>query len=180
MELQLRSEVEDLRRELHELRDALLVFEGEHARWLLRYTWRLAYFSNLCFAGFMLLGSVAGRLRQHYRISGFLSDILVPGAFRIRAGLSNTVVQGILAGLKPAWPFALASLLLQRQRGPLRMLGVLVSCVYSAGLFLSGHYPWANICSIVFNLAYLSARGVYRTSLAESVGARIRHAVLRS
>lgn len=176
-EAELRKEIEKLKQEMEELREAIAVFGGEHARWLLRYTWRVSFISNVAFGCFLFLSTIYSRLRHKYRISGFIGDLLVPGAFRVRGGLWNTVMEGAMAGLKPAAPFALAAVLLLRRTGWLRMLGVAVSSAYSSWLAVTGKNPWTNVMSILCNVAYLVARSMYRIPLSE-LRTKLRNVVL--
>jgi hypothetical protein len=173
---EIREEIELLRKEVAELREAIAVFEGEHARWILRYSWRLAFIANVSFAGLVLLRKIFKNLRSQYRISGFLGDLLVPGAFRVRGGLSNTLMEGAFSGVKPALPFVLAAVLLLRRQGFLRMGGAFVSAAYSLWLVSSGAYPWTNALGILCNILYLGVRSFYRVSLSD-LRVRLRRVV---
>eukprot|EP00699_Malawimonas_sp_californiana_P001770 EC716141.1.p1 GENE.EC716141.1~~EC716141.1.p1 ORF type:complete len:191 (+),score=11.41 EC716141.1:93-665(+) len=166
---ELKAELDNLRREVSELREAIAVFEGEHARWATRYTWRLAFYSNAAFAAFFLGHRVAGSIRQTYRISGLLGEFLVPQALRARGGFSATILSGVVAGLRPSAAFVVSLVLLLRRRGWLRTLGAVLSCSYCAYLATGGVYPWPSLVTLTLQLLYLAVRLLYRVPIAELV-----------
>jgi len=147
---------------------------------MLRYSWRLAYFANISLGSLLLISAVVECIKDKYRLSGFIGDLLVPNVLRIRGGISNTILEGVLKGAKPSLPFVLSALLLSRRQGWIRMLGVSLSSAYSGWLWMTGKHRTTNLSSFVMNIVYLLVRSWYRVPLSDLRGAIRKGIVLLS
>jgi hypothetical protein len=154
LEKQLRA----LQTDVGRLKRKIAVFEQSNDRWGVRYSKRVAMFTNLIMGVWIFWYRLLLYFQRRKRI--ILSQVV---AVQVSKSLDTNSVtdllrQGIASGFKSSAFFLLASLFLSRRNGWTRTLGSCVGCGWSLWIALvTDFYPWANYFNTLACLLYLTA-----------------------